>query len=247
MATSTSTGKKRGRPKKVVEPVEKQVEDEVVESIEEEMLEDKVLESIDDALEETTVDELIEVEEEVGEKEVLDDGVDEDTEEKGFTFFQSDYFDRLGIKVQPAPTNENDIVKIAVITDMKAYTKYTINLVLRLAEWRDKVYPNKKKYYAVMQGPNGPLVSKFAHSKNCTFQPERIHWGNGRTAVNIAYDHMIRQLDKNSTLIIMYSKETGLLKSAKKLAEMRGVPVMYLNMETFYEIVHGKAGKSALR
>lgn len=238
---ATSTEKKRGRPKK--ETTEKKVEEQVMADIEVELPDEELLEEV----EETTVEELIEVEEEVGEKEVLDDAVDEEEEDKGFTFFQSNYFDRLGIKVQPAPTNENDIVKIAVITDMKAYNKYTINLVLRLAEWRDKVYPNKKKYYAVMQGPNGPLVSNFAHSKNCTFQPERIHWGNGRTAVNIAYDHMIRQLDKNSTLIIMYSKETGLLKSAKKLAEMRGVPVMYLNMETFYEVVHGKAGKSALR
>lgn len=142
---------------------------------------------------------------------------------------------RLKLPVLPSPA-EGALVKLAVVTGMEKQEKRDIQLLLMFAEWRDKSYSNEKKYYAVMNGPNAPYVKEYAQRKGRIFQPVNIYWQHGARARQLAYEHLISQLDKNSVLIILYGRQDAYLRYLKGIADRRGIPVVYISNK---ELNHG--------
>lgn len=134
---------------------------------------------------------------------------------------------RLKLPVLPSPA-EGALVKIAMVTGMEKQDKKDMQLLMLFAEWRDGSYTNDKKYYAVMSGPNAPYVKEHAQNKGKVFQPVNVYWQHGARAKQIAFEHLVSQLDRNSVLIILYSRQDAQLRYLKSIADRRGIPVIYV-------------------
>lgn len=142
---------------------------------------------------------------------------------------------RLKLPVLPSPAKDA-LVKIAVVTGMEKQEKQDLQLLMMFAEWRDNAYSNEKKYYAVMNGPNAPYVKEYARSRGKDFQPVHIMWQYGAKARQMAYGHLVSQLDKNSVLIILYGRPDANLLYLKGIASRKGIPVIYMSNK---ELNHG--------
>ena len=135
---------------------------------------------------------------------------------------------QLNLPVLPCP-EKDALVKLAVVTGSEKQEKSDIQTLLMFAEWRKNSLTNDKKYYAVMNGPNAPYVKEYAKNKGKDFQPVNVYWQHGLRAMQMAYEHLVGQLDKNSVLIILYGRPNAQLRYLKGIAERKGIPTIYVS------------------
>lgn len=121
-------------------------------------------------------------------------------------------------------------VKIGLITDLNPIPNIVQTAYVNMALWQTEATTIPHAYMAVMAGPNVENLRAFAQSKISMFRPFRVFWQHGGRAKLIAYESMIATMSaSDSILIILFQREDASLKYAKRIAELKGIKVIYEN------------------
>lgn len=249
-AKTTTTKKKtttKAKPKKPASEKETTEQNKIVPAIEEQQVEKVVA-----AEEEITFEELQNTEEQMDDEfvaeedateevpaELVEDAVQKVTAGQEIRAedlklaFGSGVTKETYTKWMKGESNFNPLckeVKIGLITDLNPIPNLVQTAYVSMALWQTEQFTIPHAYMAVMAGPNVENLRSYAQAKRAMFRPFRVFWQHGGRAKLIAYEKMIATMTaSDSILIILFQREDASLKYAKRIAEIKGIKVIYEN------------------